>query len=519
MHKILRYAFGLIIWLPGRLIAQHVLYTEPVLERAGTEYRVIGKSASYYWIEKLQKRKNKNRNIEQELPDEQSLLLFDSDLNLIFEQKITETPGTLRQWLVPGEKQLDKIIVYSADRKTYIVRAGYSIIHNADDKFQVLDSFLFHTSSSQLIMARSADRSKILMLAFEDTENETTRVNAILFDGNWNQIYHKKFSSTPFALPCVQDEDDHFLSEQFDDLPVKVANNGDWLMAFPSRINRNYALFHVGSNGNDFTLREVKKFPYYNLEDIAMFFDDENQVADLGLLSGYPNTSLKHVEACRYSFKEDRVLFDTSYNFNTQANDFRNKNLSHERFMSASGHGYLYLKEYGTSFEFKNPDLPFTNYWEATYLLAGYQMNTDNQSEIKKGYSYNNGLRAIPQIRHSGDLNLFYFPSISKDSTWSGIVETEQHSNTNFPSLSYLILPIQKRVYVLYNTIDGYTEPFVSTTMVNLKGQETGGGLVFWKTDRVMDFQHYRRITDNEIAAPYRNGRQTGFAIIRFPDN
>ncbi|MEJ0081449.1 MAG: hypothetical protein WDM78_11025 [Puia sp.] len=107
------------------------------------------------------------------------------------------------------------------------------------------------------------------------------------------------------------------------------------------------------------------------------------------------------------------------------------------------------MKEYGSLFEFENPNMPPLSNWESAYLLANYFRTEFRRKEIKQGYTRNRGLSPIPTVRNKGDLNLFYFPSVSNDSTWSAVLETEQHAETNNPDLSYLLLP-SKNKYTSY---------------------------------------------------------------------
>jgi hypothetical protein len=213
--------------------------------------------------------------------------------------------------------------------------------------------------------------------------------------------------------------------------------------------------------------------------------------------------------------KEGRFYFDSSYHFNTQVRDIQSKNLSHESFIAVPGGGYMYLKEYGSPFEFNKPTVPFITSWETAYLMANYSESTPDNKQLKQGYNLNHGLSPITTVRNRGDLNLFYFPAVSKDSTWSGVMNMEQHSESNNPDLSYLLMPLKNKVYIIYNSTEGSTDPLATTTTLNMQGQTTEDALIFWKINKQMNFQESRRFSADEVAVPYSNNLQSGFAIIR----
>ena len=121
----------------------------------------------------------------------------------------------------------------------------------------------------------------------------------------------------------------------------------------------------------------------------------------------------------------------------------------------------------------------------------------------------------IPAVRNRGDLNLFYFPALSKDSTWSAVLDIEQHAESNNPDLSYLLIPAKNKLYIIYNSLEGFADPLATTTTLNMHGQATDDALIFWKMNRMLNFQQSHRFSADEIAVPYLNSQQTGFAIIR----
>jgi hypothetical protein len=511
---IIPYGIGLLLWLPGRLTAQHVIYSESLNARSGTHIRVIGKSENFYWVEKLRKQKSYDRRAAA-LYEIQSFGLLDAKLNLLKEIPAANGQGALKQWLVTDKKGLDQVILTRTGRKTRITCSRFSVNENIDRQTRLIDSLPFSAGPSGFLLVRSEDHSKILLVAFENTDEEFTRVHALLFDSDWNPIYHQVISHKLFSLPCIQEEEIGFPAESFDNLPIKLANNGEWLMASPSRISRNFSLFHACANGSDYYFREIPISAYYKMEDIAMSIDNDREEMSVGLLSGYSNTSFKNVQICNYSMRQGRFDFDSSYRFNTQVRDVRSKNLSHESFIAVPQAGYMLLKEYGSPIELNKPPVPFVNDWETAYLLANYSESNMSKEQTRQGYTLNRGLSPIPAVRNRGDLNLFYFPALSKDSTWSAVLDIEQHAESNNPDLSYLLIPAKNKLYIIYNSLEGFADPLATTTTLNMHGQATDDALIFWKMNRMLNFQQSHRFSADEIAVPYLNSQQTGFAIIK----
>jgi hypothetical protein len=514
VRRIVSYGIGLLLWLPGITHAQRVMYSESVSRRSADRFQLIGKSGSFYWVQKLQKRKSKNHNRYPDLPDIQSFELLDTKLNLLSETAAADFPETVKQWLLSGKDGLDQIMVVPSAGKTAIVCSHFGTGEIQQHKVSVIDSLPFSKSASRFILVRSEDQSKLLLLYFESMDEGFTRLHTVLFDSGWNVIYHQVIPHIFFAQPFIQDDEIGFPAESFDNFPVKLANNGEWLLASSSRTSRSFSVFHVCANGSEYYIREIPVSPYYKMEDIAMAIDNDRQEMSVGFLSCFSNTTLKNVHVCNYSMREDRFDFDTSYHFNTQVRDLRDKNLSHSGFIAVPG-GYMLLKEYGSPHEFNLPVVPFVSSDESAYLLANYSEQHPGKDKIKDGYTLTPGLNPIPFVQHTGDLNLFYFPAIRKDSVWSAVLDTEQHTEQNSPDLSYLTIPMRNKLYIIYNRPDGYSNALATTTSLNIHGQTTDDALIFWEMKKLLNFQRSRRIATDEVAVPYMNNQQSGFAIIR----
>ena len=93
----------------------------------------------------------------------------------------------------------------------------------------------------------------------------------------------------------------------------------------------------------------------------------------------------------------------------------------------------------------------------------------------------------------------------------------EQQQESNNPDLSYLVIPDKDKLYIIYNNAEGSVNPVATNTTLNRRGQLTGDGLVFWKMNRMLNFQRAHQFAADEMAIPYVRNQQNGFAIIRLP--
>jgi hypothetical protein len=513
VRQLILYGICLMLWIPGHLTAQHVIYSETIHTAPELVNQVIGKSGSHYWTVQLRNQRKTRGRGNTAGPELIAFHLFDARLNLLSETDPYFISGTVKQWLMTGKNNLDQVILTVSANKSKLVCSRFN--PDGVKQHRLLDSLPFSADPSAVLLLRSEDHSKILFVAFENTDEIYTRLHAILFDENWNSIYHQVISDSLFSQPCIQDDEIGFPGESFENLPIKLADNGEWLMVGPSRVSHNFTLFHSCANGIDHQFREIPVSPFYKVADLAMSIDNDKQEMSVGLLSGYLNTTLKNVRITNYSISQGRFDFDTSYRFNSQHQDSRNKNLSHESFLSVPGGGYLLMKEYGVSIASQNQEFPFIENWEAVYLLTNYSETHDKSNSLSEGYTLNRGLQPMPFIRNRGDLSVFYFPAVPKDSLWSGTLVMEQRAESNNPDLSYLMIPDKNKLYIIYNSLGGSADPIATNTTLNKKGQPMGDALVFWKMNKILNFQHARRFAADEVAIPYLNNRQNGFAIIR----
>jgi hypothetical protein len=515
VRRITPYLLGLVLAFSGKLLAQRILYTPSSIVGSSSLFQMIGRSGEFYWLAIKKENKINGPVPHSGSADIGTFLLLDSKLRPLAKYPPIHLPGTIKQWLLSGEEGLDQLVAVNIKGTTHIYYSRFRPDSSSDPQPVSIDSLPFSADASRMLLIRCEDRTKILLIAFENTDSEQTRVHALLFNSNWTCIYHRVISHEQFAQPCIQEDETGLPGESFDDLPIKLANNGEWLMVAPSRISCNFSIFHVSPHGSEYYFHEIPLSPFYKMEDIAMSINENEQMVSMGLLSAYSNTSLKDVQVYNYSMKEGKIVFDSAFHFNTQYRAFRSHNLFHERFVAVPGEGFLLMMEYGRPYAFDEPRVPVFNYWESAYLFSDYAEMELGKKSLSGGYTQNTGLRPIPLIRNAGDLNLFYFPSVSRGLTWSGVLETEQHAENNNPDLSYLVIPERQKIYLAYNLIDGFSTDRPTAMSLDLGGKAADEPLLFWQMGKTLDFQGACRFSKDEVFIPYVENQPAGFAIIR----
>jgi hypothetical protein len=249
--------------------------------------------------------------------------------------------------------------------------------------------------------------------------------------------------------------------------------------------------------------------------------NDTTQEVIAGVLSVFNFSTLKNVQVVHYSLRNHEFDFDSSYRFNTLISfNVKDENTTHESFIAVPGNGFMLLKEYG---------VPYVNtYYQDTYSLLDLAsiFNLDSIMGIPKpqglnrnGYTRYNRLGGTRRSYERGDLCLFYFPAHRTDSCWSGIINEEQVTDFNTPNLSYLVVPLNQKLFFLYNSFFRYTEQqqFGNSTILDYRGNLLSDeGLVYWRYKNTLLFQRSRQIAENEVGLRYENLNRTGFAIIRF---
>ncbi|HTL08319.1 MAG TPA: hypothetical protein VL307_08695 [Chitinophagaceae bacterium] len=512
-----RYVVMFFFLLSHSLAAQRVLYSSTI-DRNAHHFTVAGKTGNFYWVHKEKRKRHISPRAEDWMKDEQYFDIYDTRLQLVNSIPASAiTASTLKKYFIAGQQTFDEIILQENLQQTVARLRRY-----APDGQLLLDTvvaqFPFKEPGYSFLLCSSADKRRHLLLGFESVPASAPRLHAMLFDAQWRtrsyQVYEQPFITQPF----IQDDFFGFPSSADAD-PVQLANNGEWLMAAPSRSSNNFLLLHFDGISSNLSYKEIILPPMYRMEDVALSVNNEKGEAFAGVLSNYRQSARKNVQVTHYSFASHLFDFDSSYYFSTLAGNLASgNNLVRERFTAVPDLGFVLMKEYGrsTSSWYRNINTPVP--WEAQWLPAS---NTSNSSApgpfTPNGYTRYSNATAVATDYSRGDLSCFYFPGRATDSCWTGFINKKQLTELNAPTLSYLFVPLQDRLIFLYNSADREGDPFGCTLELDPQGNLLSDReLISWKADQSLRWQAARQITSTEVAVPYERNQQRGFAIFRF---
>ncbi|MEO6314881.1 MAG: hypothetical protein ABIU63_15005 [Chitinophagaceae bacterium] len=513
------YLILLILWISESLSAQRILYSPAINGRAGERFSIAGKVGEYYWIQKEQQKQRIPRQAEEWMRQEQFFEIYDARLQLQRSVPAAAiTASTLKKYMVCGNRYFDEVILSAGDRRTNVQVRRYA----ANGWLQadtLIASFAFNEPGYSFILSVSADKNKILLLAFESVPASAPRLHSMVFDGNWHSISSLVFDQPFITQPFIQDDFFSFPST-VSSAPVQIANSGGWLMASPSRTSNNFLFLHFDGTSGNIDYKDIVLPALYKMEDIALSLNNEKGEALVGILSRYRQTAHKNVRVTHFSFSGNAFDFDSSYRFSTLAGfQSNNTNLVRESFVAVPNRGFMLLKEYGRTFtSWYNQD-NYDRPWDPEFLFASTVTTHTPQGFLftNNGYSRYSTSVAVADNYSRGDLSIFYFPGCAADSSWSGFVNKKQITELNAPSLSYLFVPLQNKLVFMYNSSDRDDCPFGSTLVLDPGGYQLAEKeLITWEADQSLLFQEALQITPNEVALPYERDRQKGFAIVRF---
>ena len=498
--------------------AQTVLYSPEWRVNNNTRYEVAGKVGPRYWVlaqsggEMYSSEKNTRKK-----PLTQQFLVFDGGMNRAGESRVFTVPeNTEKVFLVPGNRFMDRLLVMNEYGQTRLIVQRIDPSLNGEDQSREMTVFPFPESGNSFLLARCENRQRILLLCFEGVPEAPPRLHALQFDENWNLLSSYVYDQPNISQPLIQDDFISYPLEYFNSAAIQLADNGQWLMASRSRSNNNYLLFHFCANDPALSFKEMNIPEHAQLEDVSLSLNNKSGEAFAGLLCRFKYPTMKSVQVAHYSLIDQAFDFDSSYRFNTlNGITIQRTNLSRERFTAVPGRGFMLMKEYGKSYD-DLQDIIQETPWDVQALFAGNGIATNAfmRGMNRDSYTRSDRLSAIGNRYTRGDLCLFYLPAVRGDSSWCGLLNKEQFTDFNSPWLSYLFLSSGSTFYFLYNTVYG-DEQSGSSTLLDAKGNEETGGVVFWKYRVNLDFQQARRIEDHEVAVPYLGSGRTGFAVIR----
>jgi hypothetical protein len=496
--------------------AQRVLYSPDIGNKPATRFEVIGKAGDYYWVQKS-KTKHRYKKITEPWLDDTELRfeVYDTRMNLVNTIPSLLSDSIIKEYLVPGDDFFDQLIFKPYRQNVLLLLNRYTADGNFDKENDTLSRFPGDARCGDFILVRSQDKSKILLLCFENIPDSPPKTIAMLYDKNWNLLCQNEYANANISKPLVQYDIVDYPLEDYSSASIKLYNNGEWCMVVSSRKNRNYLLFHFNGTDDRFVYKEIKLSSSLTVEDAGLYTDNETGQGFAGILSRIRTPAIKNIRLVHYSMNDFKIDFDTSYYFNTLAkNKTRNENMFEEYFMIVPRKGFLFLKEYGRSFSpdensgINTDDVPVND-------IKNIVNNETPEPINKDEYTRYDNLAGTRNNFDRGDLTLYYFPAHPNDSCWSGIINKEQTTDLGTSYLSYVFLPQENKLFFLYNSLYGNNNEFSSTTVLDEKGNALNDGIEYWKIKNTLVFQKARQIAANELAIPYQRNAKNGFAIIR----
>lgn len=507
--------------------AQQIRYGPPVDEKYLLRYEVTGRVADNYWVEKIFQKRGIKRTDDPWGRDKQIRFdIYDRRLRFITDFVPSEPPReTIRIYNLSGPSFFDRLFIVCAGGETSMYLSRYQDAADISFENKLIFQIPVPAEAASVLLLRSEDLSKMLLLVFESIPDKAPAIHALLFDDNWQLIRYRKLMDPSFSQPYIQYNYEEKPIEDFDNCPVKLLNQGAWLMLAPSRQNQNLLLFHFADTDTTAAVTEISLPHSSTTEDMVLATGNERNIVQIAILSRLGYRSIKNVKTLSYSLKSKSVLFDSSYAFSTTRTDYaKTENLVQEYLVAKSPGGFLLLKEYGRKYEqmdfnsndpLKKPDrridtsVSIKPDWERQWLpiniLPEQYIRTPNLLGFRDTY-----LR--------GDLAIYYFPAGPGDSCWSGLLSMPQQTELNNSYLSYLVLTVSNKLTILYNRYwERMGDAVASSTMLNEKGfEEKDKGMLFWRMSNVFNFQAARQIGSRLLALPYRRNARQGFAIIEF---
>lgn len=501
------------ILLHTAVIAQSVLYSPTVNDEENTSFDVIGKAGNYYWLYQVKKNfAYKNGRPIWPPKEEGSFEVYDGRL-----QKVTQIPAPLsdsviKQYLIPQRYSFDQLVFKNAPNKTSVLVNHFSQDGAKAAKNVPLFDFPNEMALEDILVIRSPDRTKILLLGFVRTENITPDVYARVYTRDWELVHEIVYKKGNLLQPFIQYEYTEYPLESTDASPIKLTNSGDWLMVASERFKNNYVLCHFKQGDSTIAQMDIQQLSTTGVEYCSLSLEGESNVY-IGTLENITNAD-KKVRIMQYDLAGARLAYDTSYGFHLpDAFKKREHYVAEEEFIHIPGKGFMYMKEYGRRYYVDlYGDQIMLDYEQQYPAYSNHASKLKfNENEYTRNTSLSDNKRLV-----RGDLSMKYFPFNAADTCWGGLLHVEQETELRPHNLSYACVPSGDKIIFLYNSLAKNDHKVSSTTILDHKGQPLDEGVIFWRSANVLNFQKARLIHPGELCVPFdRNGVQ-GFAVIRF---
>jgi len=517
------YIAVLLIFCLSKLPAQRVLYSPVINYYQADHFEPLGKAGNHYWLQRYRGKRTITIPASPGSIDRQPYFdIYDSRLNLVRTiNSPSITDSTLKEYFICNSNCFDQLTLFSGGKKTFFSINRYTTDGMLVSENKIIDSLPFEEPGNSFLLLRSHNKRRLLLLAFESILSSAPRVHALLYNENWQLLLKNTYQHRYLSQPQIQTDFFNYPIEDFNNSTVKLADNGEWMMVAISGRNQNYSLFHFNSRDTAFAYNEIKLPASSSVEDIALSIDNDKEEATAGILSRIRYSALKNVQTVRYSLPQREISYDSSFRFNTLvADDIKNNSLYSENFVAVPGGGFMLLKEYGKG----HPDM--FSAMDSSYLIQkdraimyANDIKTNNYlSYIKKDeFTKYNTLAGPRSDYNRGDLSMFFIPTNEKDSSWSGLINKAQITDLNSSYLSYFVMPVNGKLFFLYNTYLWNETQFGSATILDYQGQELiDDGIIFSKINSTLQFQKARQILPDEVIIPYQKYRMDGFAVVKF---
>src|SRR5260221_1362586 len=327
--------------------AQRVFYCEPYSDRFTLKEELLGKVGDYYWVATTTRKRVPRHSTDVYATEERNFTIYNTRMNLInLIGEISYSGDPIKEYLITAYDHFDQVHLLKTDkRQVEVWLQRYEPDGQPTAPGRAIGLFPFDEPGNSFMLVRSEDRSRILLVGFEFISSSAPRIHALLFDQDWQLLSDRVYIHPFITQPMIQDDYTSFPLEDFNSAPVKLANNGEWLMLSPSRKDHNFLLFHFSATDTAVVWKGILLPGTSEMEDVCLSVDNTNGEAVAGILSTFHYSSLKNVEVVHYSMQQRSFDFDSSYRLTTLVGKkVKNANLVKENFMAGPGGGSFGVK-------------------------------------------------------------------------------------------------------------------------------------------------------------------------------
>jgi hypothetical protein len=437
--------------------------------------------------------------------------VYDGRLNHVKEIPVSLSDSILKEYLIAQAACFDQLVFKKSGNNTGVVVNRFTPDGAGAVKRAHLFDFPAQMELEDILVTRSPDRTKILLLGFVRGTNVTPDLYARVYTADWELVYETIYKEGNLAQPFIQYNRIEYVRESPDATSIKLLNSGDWLMVAPAGFKNSFVLSHFNKDSSivqvDMHQPKNSGIEYFSLSV------EEGRDAYVAILENLTPTD-KRLRMVQYNLLQNRLGYDTVYTFHLP-NTFKNQEYQfEEEFIQIPGKGFMYVKEYGRRY--------FINNWGDEIILDDeqeYAAYTNRASKLKFNedeYTRTSNISDTKKRFERGDLSVRFFPLQPADSCWGGLIHVEQVTELRYDNLSYACVPSKDKIIFLYNSLAKNLHKVSSTTILNHKGQPMDDGVIFWRSDKVLDFQKASLVRPGELFVPFDRNTLQGFAIIRF---